>query len=167
MANEQLQCMQCDYKSMWKSSIRRHTRSEHEGISFKCPYPGCPQKIKWSRSALDEHYYRKHSPAREACDQCDYVGGNKKIVQRHITKVHEERYKRKWSCTQCDKTTTTKYGIQMHIRHVHENVPREVGEVIDLWRCGQCEKWFNRKSNRDQHEKYVHQNLPRPRYPRN
>ena len=165
MADQQLQCNQCDYKSMWKTSIRRHKRSEHEGITYTCNR--CHQKIKWSKNSLKEHIDRKHKTATEKCDQCEYVAGNQQILSRHIAKVHEEKYKRKWNCSFCDKTTTSKYGLRMHVRYVHEGVKREPGEVINLWRCGQCEKYFNRKYNRDQHERNYHHNLPRTRYPRN
>ena len=109
-------CDQCDYKTKWKSSLKRHEDSVHGGVRYPCDQ--CDHKATW-KSNLKTHIDCVHGDVLYPCDQCDYKSNRKGHVKRHKHSVHKDLWH---SCDQCEYKGTKKENLKTHINSVHGDV---------------------------------------------
>jgi len=117
------ECEQCEYKTKWKQSLKRHIKTVHEGIVYKCEQ--CEYKANWKQN-LVSHIKSVHEGIVYKCEQCDYKAKCKKNLQIHIKLVHEGF---EYKCEQCDYKAKWKQSLLHHKKSIHENI----------FSCKQCE----------------------------
>ena len=89
-------CDQCTYKAKYKSTLRKHMESIHEGLCYSCDHCGFRSTRK---SSLARHVKSEHEGIRYSCDQCVYNTKWKGELKQHTKSKHEGVH---YSCEQCE-----------------------------------------------------------------
>jgi len=106
-------CDMCDYVGKTKDQIRNHKANSH--TIFVCHV--C-QKEEKSQYLIHKHIATEHIgewDVPSACDQCDFVGKNKRSLQYH-KKKHEGKI---YSCAKCNYTAPTMEQLRNHKNSKH------------------------------------------------
>jgi len=137
---ERVKCTECEYEAPAGWRIKRHMDEKHGKQLFQCSV--CGEKVK-SKSALYNHKVRDHSQfvcsichieetskylmtkhfathtgsdeTNSACDQCTFVGKNKRSLQYH-QKKHKGEY---YFCQKCDYSSPTLEQLKSHSNFKH------------------------------------------------
>ena len=67
-------CNECQYKTGYKSTLRRHKQSKHEDVMYSCSE--CEYKTG-QKFNLRTHKLSKHECVKYSCDECEYNTGQK------------------------------------------------------------------------------------------
>ncbi|CAL8289112.1 unnamed protein product [Merluccius merluccius] len=142
-------CTQCDYSSITKSCLKRHTVQKHSGLLLRCPSPGCkytsPDKYK-----LQSHL-RTHQEQVKSCPVCNQNFPEYRL-KHHIRNTHPDTVpqqgaglmvKRAEKCPYCDSYfLKNSSDLQQHI-WAHEGVKP--------FHCTVCDYASRSKSNLKAH----------------
>ena len=79
------ECIQCEYKTAVKGTLKQHIQSIHEGIKYPCNH--CDHEAT-QRGNLQTHIQSKHEGIKYPCNQCDYQSTEKGSLKRHIQSQH-------------------------------------------------------------------------------
>ena len=100
-------CDHCEYKTTWKSSLKRHIDSIHRNVTNSCDQ--CKYETKW-KGQLKRHIRSTHGNELElnahnatnvesihgsvtySCDQCEYKAKYKGQLNRHIRSIHRNEH---------------------------------------------------------------------------
>ena len=157
------QCNQCG-KLFFKSYLKKHIRTVHEGIRDQihtCEYCG---KEYTNKFHLRTHIIRKHDEVRdehsfksdhdnassvrkEQCNECGKLFF-KKYLEKHVRTVHEGKRDQIHKCEHCGKEYVHKFRLRTHIKRDHDNIRDE--------KCDQCGKLFFCTETLKRHIKNVH-----------
>ena len=85
--------------------------------------------------------------ALHSCNQCDFTGGTKLVVARHVKRCHVMKY----PCDQCEYTES-KTVLWKHYKSEHNELS---------YLCNQCDYKTARAHDLKQHKIFKHEN---PRY---
>ena len=107
-------CKSCDFRSIHSTSIKRHIKSDHQGINFACL--DCDHKSKTSY-ALKVHQQSKHEGVRYECDVCDYTASKPFTLNNHKKTVHEGL---RFACEKCSYEVSSTQMMKNHIQSKHE-----------------------------------------------
>ena len=140
--NVQIQCEFCDYKTTVTANFRKHYKV-HTGEGFTCEiclavYPTrqrydvhcrthaidrpksvcefCGQEFL-SEDAVRKHVQRFHveRTVQYGCPQCQYIGKMEIDLRKHISSVHNKKFK----CEQCQYQTNSPSAFEQH-REYHQ-----------------------------------------------
>ncbi|VEN57534.1 unnamed protein product [Callosobruchus maculatus] len=141
-------CDQCEYKSHFKRSLKRHTLLKHENVEetfkkFKCEL--CPYKSdlrnNFNRHKLSHDVEGIHK--KYQCDQCDYKTHFKDTLRNHQLVHDAEGIHKKFECSQCDYKTRSKPHLKRHqLSH----------DVDKKYKCKLCEYKTNFESDLKRHQ---------------
>ena len=106
--SEKFACKKCSYESSYKSGLKRHTETIHEGIKHQCPK--CDFQAR-NKGYLSIHIQTKHNGLRYPCTKCEHVSTKQTALKIHIKSIHEGV---KYPCDQCDYKATTKDSLNRH-----------------------------------------------------
>ena len=108
-------CEQC--KSVFKTSLglRKHNRSNHQGLQHFCNQCDFQTTLK---ASLYGHRNKKHG-AQYSCPNCDFQSTRKDHLKKHQESVHEEA---KYFCDQCNYQAAQKYSLKIHKEAKHEGI---------------------------------------------
>ena len=135
-------CVICDYGAKSKSLLYNHKRSVH--TIFICSF--CNQEER-SQYLLKKHTASHTGEADEpsACDQCSFIGLNKRSLQYHQKKHKGNTF----SCEKCDYSSPTIDQLRSHVGSKH-------GEL--KYKCDFCEFKFPANWRLKQHTERRHSN---------
>ena len=131
-------CHYCDFKTSWKSSLKRHLRAIHQNISYPCDY--CNFKTSW-KASLKQHTESLHKKITYPCDRCNYKAKRRNDLKKHTHNRHKEiihtgdqqqnksntmRHSKRhidliYFCNQCDYVTTWKKNLKQH-KSLHRQI---------------------------------------------
>lgn len=137
--NEMHQCKECNYKSRYKSDLKKHIRSVHtKDIDwFKCEL--CDYKAKF-KSDLKRHIICLHTTKDNIkwfkCKFCDYKAKLKGHLTSHIYCIHthNEAEINWFKCQFCNYKAKIRGTLKDHILQVHTHP-----EDINWFKCEQCD----------------------------
>ena len=72
-------CDQCDYKTTWKGSLKRHIDAIHGDVRYTCNQ--CDYKAT-QKGNLKRHIDSVHGDVIYTCDQCHYKGNTEAKSQK-------------------------------------------------------------------------------------
>jgi hypothetical protein len=94
--------------------LRDHVRIKHDK-SQKCVCKFCPTAFS-SYASRRTHTKAQHlQPDLYACDACSYTSGYKKMIKKHLMKVHQEFVKEKISCSVCERQFSDLLTLRRHL----------------------------------------------------
>ena len=162
-------CKKCDKSFQRWSKLKSHILVVHEGYLFKCTK--CSGEFG-SIMKIESHHIKDHnlkpymcdicqntfpqqrglenhkSQELKKCDQCDFMGCNKKILAVH-TYTHDPMFENaKFNCSQCPYQNRKKSNITNHMRIVHEKIQDHF--------CDQCTFKSSHKYRVDAHVRSFH-----------
>ena len=79
------QCDKCEFLTVYKVSLRKHTLFRHDGITHPCTI--C-ESVLSCKASLKTHIKAKHEGVRFPCDLCDFKATSLSLVKKHMTKTH-------------------------------------------------------------------------------
>ena len=131
-------CEQCDYKSPSTTLLKKHIKTDHEGIQFHCDQ--CNYKAA-TKSNLIVHEKTVHEKMKFHCYQCNYTATTKTNLIEHVESNHNHKNMVNIEAdNKTDKTDTTvkKTYISKRIK------------------CKICVKKFNKEETYLKHMKQDH-----------
>ena len=150
------QCNQCG-KLVFKSYLKKHIRTVHEGIRdqiYTCEHCGKEYTNNFHlkthiKQKHEEHSFDDSSDAikKEQCNQCGKLFF-KKYLEKHIRTVHEGKRDQVHKCEHCGKEYVHNLRLRIHIKRDHDNIRDE--------ECDQCGKLFSCTETLKEHTKKVH-----------
>ncbi|XP_071806934.1 uncharacterized protein [Asterias amurensis] len=169
-----LACTQCNFKTQWKSSLKNHVNTKHNGKEsleyFKCSQ--CEFKTK-SKFYIKRHenthsddrpficeicgkslktetvlkiHMETHQDHKYPCAECDFVAKSRVSLYGHRL-VHTSREQMRYKCDQCDWAGKRKNELKMHYRKHF---------TAKLYQCGHCGKSYKHNHGLTRHLKEKH-----------
>ena len=143
-ANGKFSCDQCEYESVRRNSIKRHTDAVHLGIKFQCNE--C--QIEYSSDdQIKAHINSVHNGEFYECDQCNKKFEQPRTLHLHVKFSHEGR---KTKCNECDKTFSSTSGLSYHVRKDHKGF---------RYPCDQCKYQAKTRSYLKIHQQAKHEDV--------
>ena len=138
----------CAYKTLYKSGLRTHIETKHEGIvRFRCEFMNCTFGTNEIRH-LKEHTMG-HGEKTHKCNLCDQTFLMKRNYTKHIRRIHEGAGQLRCDYFDCTYGTYKKRFFEAHaVKHTGEK----------LYRCDLCDKMFATELYKKLHIKKVHNN---------
>ena len=165
-------CKKCDKSFQRWSKLKSHILVLHEGYLFKCTK--CSDEFG-SIMKIESHHIKNHnlkayrceicqntfpqqrgleqhkSLELKKCDQCDFIGCNKRILAVHMN-THDPMFESaKFNCSQCPYQNRKKSNITNHTRIVHEKIQDHF--------CDQCTFKSSHKYRVDAHVRVFHEGI--------
>ena len=137
-------CNSCDYKSLHDSSVRRHIKVKHEGVSFSCLE--CDYKSGTFYS-LKVHQMTKHEGIRHECDVCEYTASKAHTLNNHKKTIHEGI---KLLCELSSYEASTTTSMKRHVQAKHNGVKLK---------CGECDYKTMHPGSLYRHTRYNHRGI--------
>ena len=109
-------CELCDYKSVDRGSMKKHTEGIHEGRRMYCDL--CEFSSK-GRGGLRIHKLSIHQNKFHQCGECSYVSATTRNLRRHKEVKHEGKT---YKCEECTTETTGKGSLLHHIKSKHRRI---------------------------------------------
>ncbi|CAH1976880.1 unnamed protein product [Acanthoscelides obtectus] len=152
------ECLNCAYKTIFKSSIAKHVleHSESEGDSKFDTCIHCSAAFK-SKHGLNNHIIKKHpefissvSSKIYECTHCSYKTTFKSLLARHMLQHPELVDNYKFSiCIHCNAKFRSKVTLNDHLIKKHPDFIASVSSKI--YECTYCAHKTTHKSNLDRH----------------
>ena len=150
LGNEEYSCSQCEFKSGYDSSLRKHMNYIHNAAQLKCDlckWEGKGNRLKLSRHQKSAHQEIKENAKVHQCDLCENAYSRKEHLKKHREKTHlGVRYQ----CHKCQHMSTTSTSLKIHIKSIHD-------QVKSL--CPHCDHKAHDNSSLAKHIKSVHLGL--------
>ena len=165
-------CEKCGKKICKWSRLKAHILVVHEGYLFKCSK--CSEEFG-SILKVRSHHIKRHnlkpyqcdickntflhqrdlekhkSQKPSKCEQCDFIGCNKKILTVHAN-IHDPMFGNgRFNCPQCHYNSRKKSIIVQHVKIVHDK--------IENFFCDQCTFKSTHKYRVDAHVRVFHQGI--------
>ena len=121
-------CNQCEFKTLYTSTLRIHTESVHEKLKYSCMK--CDYQTVYEPS-LKHHIQSRHEGIRYPCKQCQLVSSSKRSLKKHIERKHNHMKKMHGTVTPDWK----------HLKKII-NFKQNVKEMID-YNCPICKNKFS------------------------
>ena len=139
-------CSICDYRTSYKSTLKKHIEAVHEGLKqHKCPL--CDYSASYT-SHLKQHIEAVHEGKKpHKCTFCDISFARTTTLKKHIDAVHEKKKPHK--CSMCDYRTSQKCHLKKHIAAIHEGKNPQ--------KCSMCDYSTSYKPNLMKHIGAVHE----------
>jgi len=134
-------CVDCSASFTFNTSLLRHIRNKHEGVTYSCDQCEYQATIQ---SVLRTHKQAMHQGVKHSCNQCEYQAKDKSNLRRHKHSVHDGV---KYSCDQCEFEATDRGYLAHHKKVKHEGVK---------YLCDQCKYQATSKSHLKRHMKTKH-----------
>ena len=126
----------CKYANcLWSFStpykLRRHLESHYKRKPYACTYPGC--NASFSNDYNQRAHMKLHTTINpnRICKHCGQIAANKRDLQSHLRKVHNQPFEH--ICSICKKEFGTRAALVIHKRS--HNPPNE-------FECPVCKKKF-------------------------
>ena len=114
-------CSDCEYKTDWYNSLRRHQDTEHdnEGVVFRCHL--CESILKNS-DQLSRHIKTVHTQEVFKCKICGFLTNTLFNLKRHTNNVHNAERELK-DCPICGKKAKdlTKHRYNVHKKNIQNH----------------------------------------------
>ncbi len=133
-----VKCSNCPKTFVNGSSLKRHIRRIHEGLSFRCPT--CEKEFG-SKYSLSQHVEAQHKDRTFDCEICPKTYKSKYGLQLH---VKEHKGEANYVCHVCSETFVHKHYYDAHVF-------KHTGEA--LYPCSKCGKRFPTSSSQNHHQK--------------
>ena len=78
-------CETCDSHFVYKSSLKKHVKSVHEGLIYSCDQ--CKFEAKQQRTLLG-HKQTIHKGVKYLCDHCNFKSTNQEYLKLHRKTKH-------------------------------------------------------------------------------
>ena len=122
-------CEACDYHTVHKSALKRHTANRHQKSSQVVHQCSVCEYSTTYEFALERHISTVHlKEGAFECSLCEYNTVHKHALDRHIKMVHEKPPH--LACDMCEYKTAHKSALKMHFATVHE--------AKDTFKCAKC-----------------------------
>merc|ERR1719342_2054913 len=108
-------CQLCDHQATTTDSLQQHIKSIHQGVNYQCQL--CDYKVN-SPSNLRKHVQSKHEGVNYQCQICVYKASDQSNLKKHVLAQHEGI---KYCCKQCDYQTNYRHLLKNHITSKHES----------------------------------------------
>jgi len=136
-------CDQCEYVATFKSHLKQHKESKHDGVRYPC------NQCKYSaadQSTLRRHQKSKHEEVKYSCEQCEFIGSQSGLLRHKKSKHEGVRY----PCDQCEYVATRVSHLKQHKESKHEGV---------RYPCDQCKYSATDQSTLKRHKKSKHEGV--------
>ena len=145
-----VQCDKCSYSSKSRGNLINHKRLVHENYKpKKCG--NCGKRFS-TKSLLEEHIQRFHSPEGILCNDCGKIFASQKLLKRHELWHHSpEAAGGPTPCHICGKISIHKFALHKHILRVHRK------EDSLKQNCDICGKSYCDRKTLKMHMSKVHQ----------
>jgi len=132
------ECMQCDYKTLFKHSLVIHKRIHSQSFDYPCPT--CNKKFK-SNFNLQRHVQRIHQSKRWPCTECSQIFHSESGKNYHRWKVHHigtnggdvghanYSMKKPFKCGYCQHTSGLQGNLKKHLLNVHKGLPIKFSDL--------------------------------------
>ena len=110
-------CPHCDFKTVYKTNIARHVRTQHSDCAKLHECPHCDYSSHY-RTHMNRHIRVAHtdSSVNFACPHCDYTSKFDFTLRRHIRMVHLGQRK---ECPVCNKLVA---NVSSHMYQKHKGL---------------------------------------------
>ena len=82
-----LSCVNCEFETKDKSSLKQHIQSAHESVKYSCTL--CEYSCAY-KGALSVHIRIVHDSIYFKCDQCSMQYSYKSCLKYHLESKHSE-----------------------------------------------------------------------------
>jgi len=153
-----IKCDLCDQKFAWKSTLRKHRLTVHEGkvLTIPCNQPDCKRTFK-SFGHRKIHIARDH--LKERNHQCQECG--KKFFLKDDLKTHSRIHTgvKPYSCAHCGKTFKHISHRNRHQKTAHTAAAAGGADAGRPYTCELCKKGFVGKQHLITHFRRHHHDL--------
>lgn len=104
--------LQCHVRFSAKETLNRHVKTHTGNKSYKCDLCGI---AFIQRTQLKNHMFHHTGQDGVKCPHCDELFDNKSTMNRHISKLHDI----KWRCPTCPLTFGTEDDLKSHEEAMH------------------------------------------------
>ena len=101
-------CDQCDFKSKWTQSLKRHLDSVHGDVRYTCEQ--CDYKATQTHS-LKRHIVSVHGDVWHSCGQCDYKTKWNNNLKIHIDSVRGDM---QYSCERKNRMVSSHMFMEVY-----------------------------------------------------
>ena len=115
-----------------QSHLRWHIKAVHDKVN-DIFYQLC-EFSTYSDSLLASHIRRVHLNKRYPCDECQYLGADRRHLSDHKNRVH--RKEKDIMCMKCGRFFSTRQGLVLHVKRMHViSTPKFACDVwLSIWK---------------------------------
>ena len=132
---EKPKCLDCGATFAYKSDLKKHFKSVHEGIkSFVCNYDLCDSRFA-RRYHLKLHVSAVHEKSKPfKCSYCDSAFFEKGKMKRHILNIHESE--KAYKCSNCCQKFFSEESLRKHTCRERKKI--STGLKFYCEKCNAC-----------------------------